>query len=1033
MGNEQKVNNIVKEYFIDELSKRVFPQGRAILSAVLTECVWEHTEDVIKQAFFALEGEAENAKRPKSWQMNPECLFYKADSFFCNEYSDIHKKDGLLLLPSGIQSYEWVYGEKKWEPTAEGKRLLEALHHRLNDFYMTDEEKKDFLFNAFDKKTDLNGAFRILQFSPYEKPAYLYNAFCKTYFLDADSFNKKVVSDSAIILDARNSYVGHRGGDVRDIDTVEKFTRALHAFVSFARKFHLKKDENLVNQFVADCNEIERKINCQPIPIKELQLIPGYRYRILVAHLSEYIDTSSQTLYLHTKKEITQLFSPDARHQEELAEKDREIEKLKAQLAAKNALLANVQIHTDDNGQQVVEKKNTATLPTFPSMFNYESGMLNNEQMEEIFSKCYVFADTNCWLMQHSCDFICNKVIPIQQKADGLACVLVDKNTQTEIGTLQNSENKETKKKATRVHEVWHKLHKSEAKPVKYYSKNPDGLTSRESMLDAAKRNPNQMICLLTTDISFCKQVAEKPLPNIIILCVMTNSLCTVHASCRKMVLKNCKGTNKPIISTAKPLPNTGNKPQESKKWVNPPKTQSVSADGIHTKDGTIIDIGEHIASGGEGDIYYTNTPGIVTKIYKKDKLTREKEDKLSLMVANNPHISNLCWPTEVLYNDKNQFIGYLMPLVGKEYEEFGKTVFNLEKKKVQQAFPQWNRLALSKLCNNICDFFDKLHNANILMGDVNPRNIMVRINTPEDPQIFVVDCDSFQIGNYHCAAGITDYLSPRILKMPNIRFDEFLRTKEDEQYAITILLFLILMLKRHPFDEKGDTDRAAAMRNNLFPYRFSDGNQNKAVVSGADVPDGPYALMWSCLPREIRKMFYETFKLNKAYSAKDWSKAFNSYTKGLLSGEYTKELKPKTYYDPEGKWTQSFTCSYCGETSNMPKVKWDANSNRFGKSFKPLCNDCLMLKIRLQKEETEIPCCGKNCHNMVKVDKWTASEVAKGLRKVHCEDCRYVEVTCPECGQSFFITTRKRKEFAEKSKTPLCKNCLQSKSWYRG
>lgn len=80
----------------------------------------------------------------------------------------------------------------------------------------------------------------------------------------------------------------------------------------------------------------------------------------------------------------------------------------------------------------------------------------------------------------------------------------------------------------------------------------------------------------------------------------------------------------------------------------------------------------EKLASGGEGIIYEVAGEGYagqVAKIFKPDRRSREREEKLCMMVQKTlteMQLRQIAWPQDVLYElaDPTEFVGYVMPKV---------------------------------------------------------------------------------------------------------------------------------------------------------------------------------------------------------------------------------------------------------------------------------------------------------------------------------------------------------------------------------
>ena len=107
------------------------------------------------------------------------------------------------------------------------------------------------------------------------------------------------------------------------------------------------------------------------------------------------------------------------------------------------------------------------------------------------------------------------------------------------------------------------------------------------------------------------------------------------------------------------------------------------------------IELGALISEGGEGKIYLAANANTVCKIYHADKLTVLRRRKIELMVTRKVQRPGICWPTDIVTNEKGDFLGYLMPrAVGKTVQSsmFVKAV-------LEKTFPQWSRTDIINLC----------------------------------------------------------------------------------------------------------------------------------------------------------------------------------------------------------------------------------------------------------------------------------------------------------------------------------------------
>ena len=97
----------------------------------------------------------------------------------------------------------------------------------------------------------------------------------------------------------------------------------------------------------------------------------------------------------------------------------------------------------------------------------------------------------------------------------------------------------------------------------------------------------------------------------------------------------------------------------------------------------------EEVGSGGEGSVYKTDFDGYVAKIYKPEKITRLRHEKLKLMLSKDIDCDGVCFPRALLNNRRNEFVGYMMKTASGR--DLFKSVF--VPMLLKKYFPQWNKI----------------------------------------------------------------------------------------------------------------------------------------------------------------------------------------------------------------------------------------------------------------------------------------------------------------------------------------------------
>lgn len=428
----------------------------------------------------------------------------------------------------------------------------------------------------------------------------------------------------------------------------------------------------------------------------------------------------------------------------------------------------------------------------------------------------------------------------------------------------------------------------------------------------------------------------------------------------------------------------------------------------VHTADGARIRLESQLnAGGGEGIIYATNTAThSVAKIYKKNKVTRRNYEKIKLMLTKKINCPGICAPEAALYNDADEFVGYLMPQAKGETLQRGVFI----KPRLMKLFPHWKKRDTIELCITILDKIKYLHDRNIIMGDINPNNILVVSPT----EVYFVDVDSYQVGEFPCPVGTIPFTAPEI---QHLEYSTFLRTIGNENFAVATLLFMIMLPGKTPYAQQGGSDQATNIINMDFSYPCGD-NSNKKT------PEGPWRYIWSHLTRKLKEAFYNTFRKGGDYStegtrlgASEWRELFESYRYAIDSGrmgetdKQSEELFPTALKKiADAKYVK---CRLCGREV--------AENN----CLEGICRECL--------DSGETRHCAK-CGREFIYKNYEKYIKHHGPNKL-CDECheqsqqaKYKQ-TCVDCGQVFTITNSEYEFYNSKGLNlpKRCKSCREA------
>jgi len=306
--------------------------------------------------------------------------------------------------------------------------------------------------------------------------------------------------------------------------------------------------------------------------------------------------------------------------------------------------------------------------------------------------------------------------------------------------------------------------------------------------------------------------------------------------------------------------------------------------------------------AGGEGSVYITSKKGYVCKIYKSEKNTNFKQKKITLLTENKINIKGVCRPEFIAFNSNKEFVGYFMKQA--DGVEIKTSIFipPLLKKK----FPHWTRLHLAIVARSILNTVKTLHEHNIILGDINPNNILIK----DELNIYFIDTDSFQVEGYPCSVGMIPYTR---IENHGKKYSEYLRTKRDDIFAIMTLIFQILMPGKLPYSFSGGGSEKENMKPENFPYKFGDGSNYK------NAPDGQWVYIWSHLPYKLKELFWKIFKLDKDIQLHEAVKNIESYIYQLNEGHQTDLIFPSSFkqIDKDGhvvnEEASKYKCVSCG------------------------------------------------------------------------------------------------------------------------
>lgn len=315
------------------------------------------------------------------------------------------------------------------------------------------------------------------------------------------------------------------------------------------------------------------------------------------------------------------------------------------------------------------------------------------------------------------------------------------------------------------------------------------------------------------------------------------------------------------------------------------------------------------LASGGEGCIYeIKNHHDIVAKIYHEEKCTESRHDKIkAMLLTSSSKLPECAWPKAILYKG-GQFCGYIMDKKSgySDLAEFYSPQSHENN--------VWSKFILAAA--NISAAVYNIHACGHIIGDLNPNNILVDVNSCK---VVIVDTDSFHIRQngaiMPCTVVTPEYI-PKELQGKDFKKSEAWRSfsESTDNFALAIIIFRLLMNGVHPFactavNVSGSRFQPEMNIANGYCAYFSDTNHNGNLLVTIRSP------FISIFPEKIQKLFARAFVADASQrpSAYEWYDAMM-----CLAGSLKKCSENPMHMYYSGKPV----CSWCEYEQSIPVRK---------------------------------------------------------------------------------------------------------------
>lgn len=249
--------------------------------------------------------------------------------------------------------------------------------------------------------------------------------------------------------------------------------------------------------------------------------------------------------------------------------------------------------------------------------------------------------------------------------------------------------------------------------------------------------------------------------------------------------------------------------------------------------------------SGGEGTVYpVREDTSVVIKVYHEKVRQPDRFDKLRLMIRQPPDDPGrrsghnaIAWPIEIIRDQRGTEVGFVMPRVDGA-EEFASVYHPATR---QRKMPDFTYLYLLRCVRNLSAAVAAIHDIGVVFGDFNVKNVLVHPTA----LVTLIDCDSFQIGNFFSERVCAEYVPPEWQGRPSgQRKDD-----SNDHFALAVFIYLALMHGVHPYAGRGGGPAALGERINQGLYANAPSGQPPA-----------HALPVTVLPNDIVEFFNRAF-----------------------------------------------------------------------------------------------------------------------------------------------------------------------------
>src|SRR5215468_3230238 len=316
----------------------------------------------------------------------------------------------------------------------------------------------------------------------------------------------------------------------------------------------------------------------------------------------------------------------------------------------------------------------------------------------------------------------------------------------------------------------------------------------------------------------------------------------------------------------------------------------------FHTSQSDIVRLGRRIGIGAEGEVCeIQDSSDLVAKLYHEPPPPEKAEKLVVLSRLGKERLFNLsAWPVSTLRDSPDgEVVGFVMKKISQAEE-----VHALHSPKSRlQKFPEASWAFLIYVAANIARAGALIHEHGLVIGDLNPKNILVT----RKATVYLLDVDSFQVSaegkTYRCEGGFPEYTPP---ELQGVAFRDVDRAQEHDCFGLAVVIFQLLFMGRHPFSGRYLDAGEMPLERAIREFRFAYG----ADAEARKMRQPPGTLALDSMPPPLVDLFRRAFLSTDRPGPREWIEHLDALAKAVKKCE----LHSGHYY-----YRELSDCPWCG------------------------------------------------------------------------------------------------------------------------